>query len=172
MARREYYTLTEAARVLEVPQRRLLEMIETGELEGEQDPQSSRWKIPKHAVDERLPAEQLPESPAEVVKERSTEMIQELVDELGNLQREVGRLKIRLDRARRAETEERELLLAELEQEREQAENTLRAERDRLLEDQSRERERAEELQREVNRLREELESARDRGSWRRLFGG
>jgi hypothetical protein len=91
---------------------------------------------------------------------------------LGNLQREVGRLKIRLDRARRAETEERELLLAELEQEREQAENTLRAERDRLLEDQSRERERAEELQREVNRLREELEGARDRGSWRRLFGG
>ena len=172
MARREYYTLTEAARVLEVPQRRLLEMIETGELEGEQDPQSSRWKIPKHAVDERVPAEQPQESPAEVVEERSTEMIQQLVDELGNLQREVGRLKIRLDRARRAETEERELLLAELEQEREQAENTLRAERDRLLEDQSRERERAEELQREVNRLREELESARDRGSWRRLFGG
>ena len=172
MARREYYTLTEAARVLEVPQRRLLEMIETGELEGEQDPQSSRWKIPKHAVDERLPAEQPPESTAEVVEERSTEMIQQLVDELGNLQREVGRLKIRLDRARRAETEEREQLLAELEQEREQAENNLRAERDRLLEDQERERERAEELQREVNRLREELESARDRGSWRRLFGG
>jgi excisionase family DNA binding protein len=179
MARREYYTLTEAARVLEVPQRRLLEMIETGELEGEQDPQSSRWKIPKHAVDERVPADHPPEGPTEEIQERSTEMIQQLVDELGNLQREVGGLRNRLDRARRAETEERELLLAELEQERErrrkereQAENNLRAERDRLLEDQSRERERAEELQREVNRLREELESARERGSWRRLFGG
>jgi HAMP domain-containing protein len=106
-------------------------------------------------------------------------MVQELVDELGNLQREVGRLRHRLDRARRAEEEERELLLAELErerernrQEREQAETTLRAERDRLLEDQRRERERAGELQKEVNRLQEELESVRDKGSWRRLFGG
>ena len=179
MARREYYTLTEAARLLEIPQRRLLEMIETGELEGEQDPQSSRWMIPKLAVDERVPADPAPESPAEEPEERSTEMVQQLVDELGNLQREVGRLRSRLDHARRAEAEERELLLAELEQERErqrqereQAETTLRAERDRLLEDQSRERERAEELQREVNRLREELESVRERGSWRRLFGG
>jgi excisionase family DNA binding protein len=179
MARREFYTLTEAARVLEIPQRRLLEMLETGEMEGEQDPQSSRWRIPKHAVDERVPAGPLPESPTEELPEQSTEMVQELVDELGNLQREVGRLRHRLDRARRAEVEERELLLAELErerernrQEREQAENTRRAERDRLLEDQRRERERADELQKEVNRLQEELESVRDKGSWRRLFGG
>jgi excisionase family DNA binding protein len=179
MARREYYTLTEAARVLEVPQRRLLQMIETGELEGEQDPQSSRWKIPKHAVDKRVPTDPSPESPAKEIQERSTELIQQLVDDLSNLQREVGRLRSQLDRARRAESEERELLLAELEQEREgrrqereQAENNLHAERDRLLEDQRRERERADELQREVSRLQEELERARDRGSWRRLFGG
>jgi excisionase family DNA binding protein len=180
MARREFYTLTEAARILEIPQRRLLEMIETGELEGEQDPQSSRWKIPKHAVDELAPAESSPESPTEESPERSTEMVlQELVDELGNLHREVGRLRSRLDRARRTEKEERELLLAELEQERErhrqereQAENTLRAERDRLLADQRRERERADELQKEADRLREELESVRNKGSWRRLFGG
>jgi excisionase family DNA binding protein len=179
MARREFYTLTEAARVLEVPQRRLLEMIETGELEGEQDPQSSRWKIPKHAVDELAPADPSPESPDEELPEQSTEMFQELVDELGNLQREVGRLRHRLDRARRAEKEERELLLGELEQERErrrqereQAENTLQAERDRLLADQRRERERADELQNEANRLREELESVRNKGSWRRLLGG
>jgi excisionase family DNA binding protein len=179
MARREFYTLTEAARVLEVPQRRLLEMIETGELEGEQDPQSSRWKIPKHAVDELAPADPSPESPDEELPEQSTEMVQELVDELGNLQRDVGRLRHRLNLARRAEKEERERLLAELEQERErhrqereQAENTLQAERDRLLEEQRRERERADEFQEEAKRLREELESVRDKGSWRRLFGG
>jgi excisionase family DNA binding protein len=180
MARKEFYTLTEAARILEIPQRRLLEMIETGELEGEQDPQSSRWKIPKHAVDELTPAESPPESHTEEIPEQSTEMVlQELVDELGNLHREVGRLRSRLDRAQRAEKEERELLLEEIEQERErhrqereQAENTLRAERDRMLADQRRERERADALQKEANRLREELESVRNKGSWRRLLGG
>jgi excisionase family DNA binding protein len=180
MARREFYTLTEAARILEIPQRRLLEMLETGELEGVQDPQSSRWKIPKHAVDEQAPTDPLPESSAEGLPEQSTEMVlQELVDELGNLHREVGQLRSRLDRARRAEKEERELLLAELarererhRQERELAENTLRAERDRLLEDQRRERERADELHKETSRLQEELESVRNKGSWRRLFGG
>jgi excisionase family DNA binding protein len=179
MARRDFYTLTEAARVLEVPQRRLLEMLETGELEGEQDPQSSRWKIPKHAVDELVPAGPSPEGPSEELPEQSTEIIQELVDELGNLHREVGHLRNRLDRARRAEREEKELLLGELEQERErrrqeleQAENTLRAERERLLEDQRQERDRADKLREEANRLREELESERNRGSWRRLFGG
>jgi DNA repair exonuclease SbcCD ATPase subunit len=154
-------------------------MLETGEIEGEQDPQSSRWKIPRHAVDEPVTAGPSPEGPTEELPEQSTEIIQELVDELGNVHREVGLLRNRLDRARRAEKEEKEFLLAELEQERErrrqeleQAESTLRAERERLLEEQRRERERADRLQEEANKLREELESERNKGSWRRLFGG
>jgi len=157
MARRDFYTLGEAARVLEIPQRRLLEMLETGEIEGEQDPQSSRWKISKHAVDELVPAGPSPEGPTEEIPERSTEMIQELADELGNLHREVGRLRNRLNLARRAEKEERELVLAELEQERERRRQ---------------ERERADTLQEDADRLREELESERNKGSWRRLLGG
>ena len=151
---KDFYTLAEAARVLEIPQRRLLEMLETGEVEGEQDPQSSRWKIPKHAADELLPTGPSPEGPTEVFPERSTEMIQQLIDELGNLHREVARLRNRLNRAWRTEKEERELLLAELEQEREK------------------QRERADKLQEEADRLREELESERNKGSWRRLLGG
>src|SRR5215216_5165855 len=104
MARRDFYTLPEAARVLEIPQRRLLEKVETGEIEGEQDPQSSRWMISKHAVDELVSADPLstspsPEGPTEEFPEQSTEMIRELVDELGDLHREVGHLKNRLDRA-------------------------------------------------------------------------
>jgi hypothetical protein len=173
MAKRDFYTLAEAVRVLGVSQRRLLEMLDTGEIEGERDPQSSRWKVSKHAVHELVPAGPLPEDPTEEYPEQSTGTVEEVVDELGNLQREVGRLRNRLDLARRAEREERELLLAELEQERErrrqereQAENTLRAEQDRLLEDQRRERERADKLQEEANRLREELESERNRVSW------
>ena len=162
MARRDFYTLPEAARVLEIPQRRLLEKVETGEIEGEQDPQSSRWMISKHAVDELVSAGQLsagppPEVPTEEFPELSTETIRELVDELGNLHRQVGHLRSRLDRARHAEREERELLLAELEQEREKHRQ---------------ERERADKLQEEANRLREELESERNKGSLRRLFSG
>jgi hypothetical protein len=157
MPSRDFYTLAEAARVLEMPQRRLLEMLEIGEIEGEQDPQSSRWQISKHAVDELVSASPSPEGPTEEFPERSTEMIQELVDELGNLHREVGHLRNRLSVARRTEKEERELLLAELEQEREKYDQ---------------ERERADKLQEEANRLRVELESERNKGSWRRLVGG
>jgi excisionase family DNA binding protein len=156
MPTRDYYTLAEAARVLEIPQRRLLEMLETGEIEGEQDPQSSRWRISKHAVDTLLSTGPLPEGSPEEFPERSTEMIQDLVDELGNLHREIGSLRNRLNLARRAEKEERELLLAELAQERD---------------GHRRERERADKLQQEANRLREELEGERNKGSWRRLFG-
>src|SRR5919107_1210704 len=42
---RGFYTIAEAAKVLGVGQRRILEMVETKELEGERDPTSSRWKI-------------------------------------------------------------------------------------------------------------------------------
>ena len=157
MAGRNYYTLAETARVLEMPQRRLLEMLKTGEIEGEQDPHSSRWQISKHAVDKLISAGPSPEGPTEEFPERSTEMIQELVDELGNLHREMGHLRNRLNIARRTEKEERELLLAELELEREKY---------------YQERERANKLQVEANRLREELESERNKGSLRRLFSG
>ena len=162
---RDFYTLAEAARVLEIPQRRLLEKVETGEIEGEQDPQSSRWRISKQAVHGLLatgpspedPAEGSPEDPTEGPPERSAGMMQQLLEDVGNLHREVGSVRNRLNLARRAEKEERELLLAELEQERERHHQ---------------ERERAEKLEEEANRLREELESERNKGSWRRLLGG
>jgi predicted RNase H-like nuclease (RuvC/YqgF family) len=155
MPTRDFYTLSEAAQILEVPQRRLLERLETGEIEGERDPQSGRWKIPKHAADERVSADPSPEGATEESQGQSAEMLRELVGEFGDLHRHVGHLRSRLDRARRTEREEREQLLAELKQERE---------------GRRQERERANRLHEEASRLREELERAK--GSWRRLFGG
>ena len=155
MPTRDFYTLPEAAQILEVPQRSLLKSLETGEIEGEQDPQSGRWKIPKQAVDERVSAESSFEDTADESQGQSAAMLRELVGEMGELHRLVGHLRSRLDRARRTEREERENLLAELEQERE---------------GHRRERERADGLHEEASRLREELERAK--GSWRRLFGG
>ena len=157
MPTREYYTLAEAARVLEIPQRRILEMLDTGEIEGEQDPLSSRWNTPKHAVDGLLPTSPSPEDTPEGLPEQSAGMIQEVMEDLGDLHREVGRLRNRLNLARRAEEEERKFLETELEQERELHRQ---------------ERQRADKLQEEAERLQEELERERDKGSWRRLLGG
>jgi hypothetical protein len=157
MPKRDSYTLPEAAQALEISQRRLLEKLQTGDIEGEQDPQSGRWRISKQAVDELVSADSSSEGPTEEYLEKSAEMIRDLVDELSNLHRQVGHLRSRLDRARRAEKEERELLLSELEQERERYRQ---------------ERERADKLHKEARTLREELESERSKGSLRRLFGG
>jgi excisionase family DNA binding protein len=191
---KEYYTLAQAARILGITQRRLLEMLAAREIDGEQDPQSSRWKISKDAVHEFVPepppADRSPTGPEDTA-ELPPETIQELIGELDNLQSEVGRLKTRMELAQRAQNnawqEERELLLDELEQEREErrrererADSTLRAEQGRLLEEQRREQERSDALQEEmdrlreeVDRLREELEAEQSRGSWRRrLLGG
>jgi hypothetical protein len=154
MPTRDFYTLPEAAQILEVSQRSLLQSLENGEIEGERDPQSGRWKIPRQAADERVSAESSPEDTAEDSQGLSAEMLRELVDEMGDLHRLVGHLRSRLDRARRTEREEREQLLAELEQERE---------------GHRRERERADRLHAEARRLRQDLQRAK--GSWRRLFG-
>jgi hypothetical protein len=158
MPRRDFYTLPQAARLLEMAQRRLLERLESGEIEGERDPQSGRWKLSRQAVDELVSGEdQTAEGPAEESLVRSAEMLRGLVDELGELHRQVGHLRSRLNRTLRTEREERELLRAELEQERE---------------GHRRERERADQLHREASSLREELKSERSKRSLRRLFGG
>jgi hypothetical protein len=157
MPRKDFYTLPEAAQLLETAQRRLLEKLESGEIEGERDPQSGRWKVSKQAVDELISTDSSTEDPAEESPGTSAEMLRGLVGELGELHRQVGHLRSRLDRARRAEREERERLQAELEQARE---------------DQRRERERADKLKQEAGTLRDELESERGKGSLRRLFGG
>ena len=149
MPTRDFYTLPEAAQILEVPQRSLLKSLENGEIEGERDPQSGRWKIPKQAADERVSAESSPQDTAEASQGLSAEMLRELVDEMGDLHRLVGHLKSRLDRARRTEREEREQLLAELEQERE---------------GHRRERERADRLHAEARRLRQDLREPRGPG--------
>jgi hypothetical protein len=154
---RDFYTLPEAAELLELAQRRLLEKLESGEVEGERDPQSGRWKVSRQAVDELVSAEASAEDPAEEPPGPTAEMLRDLVEEMGELHRQVGHLRSRLDRARRAEREERERLQAELEQARE---------------GHHRERERADKLKQEADTLREELESERGKGSLRRLFGG
>ncbi len=42
----EPYTLPEAARILRLSRRRVIQMLAAGELEGSQDPETGRWAIP------------------------------------------------------------------------------------------------------------------------------
>ena len=156
---KDFYTVAEAARLLEVGQRRILQMLEAKEIEGRQDPNSGRWKIPKHVVDELAPEEPPVTEEPLVSKQALTENLTEGLPEwppetVGELIGELERLKERLQLAQQTQDaawqEERESLLAELESGRQ----------------------RAEELKEEVDRLSTELETERSKRSWRGLLRG
>jgi hypothetical protein len=48
---RNFYTPYEAAQILDVPLRRILERSAAGEIEAEKDPLTGRWRIPKESLD-------------------------------------------------------------------------------------------------------------------------
>jgi excisionase family DNA binding protein len=170
-----FYTVSEAAKVLGVTQRRILEMVDTKELEGERDSTSGRWKISMHAVHELAPDESLDtkqplltenapgteedtveslltnQPPREASTERFSEQSEEhLRERIGELERLNNRLQVEQQTEKAGWQEERESLLAATD----------------------RERQYAEELREEVERLCTELETERSKGFVQRLFGG
>jgi LysM repeat protein len=151
VAEEEYYTPPQAARILKLSRQRITQMLQSGEMEGKQDPESRRWRIPQSAVYARL-KDRRPgknHSKEEDSLQNEPEILQGLIRELDL---EVRDLSYRLGRS------EARLELTE------KTESTLRAERDRLIEELERERQRA-------ARLEEELQDLRS--PWRRkLLGG
>ena len=168
------YTTAEAGRILRRSNRRILQMLESGELEGEKD-ESGRWRIPQRVIHELLPSRPARKGTVNGTFEARQEFLGvsesavEIQLRMEALQRELGRLEGRLELTAVAESTLRE----SLERERERADT---------------ERERAEALQLEVERLREQLAEAsaphrpsendpepvlvEDRRSWwRRFFG-
>ena|SRR5215211_6133311 len=142
MDRNEVYTVAEAAKVLGITDRRVLQLVDSGELEAVRE--GNRWKVFRKSVhvlrDSRRAANvasEVPEWPREA---------REAIEEVKTLQRELGRLEGRL-------------------QITEVAESTLR-------ESLERERERADRLEERAEKLRDELEAERSKGFWARLFGG
>ena len=139
------YTTSQAARILKVTDRGVRKMIDRGELEAHQD-ERGRHLIPQRAVhamleERRAAAEISPEEAPGAAQEAA-----QLRRRVEDLQRELGRLEGRLELTERTEStmrEERERLIAQLEEER--------AER---------------------RRLQEQLDAERGKGFWRRLFGG
>lgn len=59
--REGFRTPAEAARILHVPLRRVLEWLTAGEIEAEQDPVSGRWRIPEAALEGSEPVRQTEE---------------------------------------------------------------------------------------------------------------
>lgn len=149
---RDYYSPTQAAKILRLSRRRVTQLLESGELEGEQT-DSGRWRIPQRAVHDRLkdrpPRPREREGPREAA-EASREAA-ELRDRVETLQRQLGRLEGRLELTEKAESTLRE----QLERER------LRA---------NSESSRAEQERQRAERLEQELARAR-RPWYRKLFG-
>ena len=47
----DFYTPSEVAKLLRVPQRRVLELLDAGEIEAVRDPRTGRWRVPKKFLD-------------------------------------------------------------------------------------------------------------------------
>ena len=140
--RQEIYTVSEAAKVLGITDRRVRALAQEGRIEGERA--EGGWKLFRYSVHSFRDERREREAPQGV--SGTSENVREWIERTNALQRELGRLEGRLELTERAES-------------------TLR-------EDLERERSERQEAQQEARRLREELEAERSKGFWSRLFGG
>lgn len=147
----EIYTPAQAAKILKLTQARIYQMLGASELEGYQDSESGRWKIPKravHALMEGRPAKRSSTAAAADETSRTladlTGHLRELEQNLIDANRTLGKMEGRLELT-------------------EKTESTLREERDRLIKELEREREARERLEARVEHLQQ-------RSWWQRLF--
>jgi excisionase family DNA binding protein len=188
-----FYTISEAAKVLGVGQRRILEMVETKELEGERDPTSSRWKISMHDVHELAAEESLdtkqplltknaPVTEEDTVELQVSEERQSTEEKSGTEESLLTNQTPREERTERfsgqseehlwERIDELEHLNKRLQVEQQTEKAAWQEERGSLLAATDRQRQYAQELREEVERLSTELETERSKGFVQRLFGG
>ena len=105
----DFYTPSEVAKVLRVPQRRVLELLDAGQIEAERDPRTGRWRVPKDSL-----------NAAET--ERLTELLTEGEDELRARLRITEEALLTLEERARALREERDRLGEERDRLREELE--------------------------------------------------
>jgi excisionase family DNA binding protein len=147
--REEVYTVAETAKVLGITNRRVLQLVNAGELEAHRE--GNRWKVLRKSVHALRDSRRGPSTPSEAPEWPSE--AREALEEIKTLQRELGRLEGRL-------------------QITEVAESTLREQLEREQGRADKERERADRLEERAEQLRDELEAERGKGFWARLFGG
>ena len=120
----DYYTAQEAARILRVTERTIRRRAQSGELEGDQDPITGRWKVAAHSVHALMPDR--PPRRSEEPPEPSEEAA-ELRARVEDLQRQLGRL----EGQRELEEVTQSTLREQLERERERADRLEEELRDR-----------------------------------------
>jgi excisionase family DNA binding protein len=180
--RNELYTVQEAAKVLGITDRRVRALAQEGRIEGERT--EGGWKLFRYSVHSFRDERRERERPLEARGSDSLS-ISEWLGRVEALQRELGRLEGRLELTERAEStvrEERDRLLRELEEERQQHLADVQRERaerreaqervERLAQEHARLEEEHGRVEEETRSLRGELEAERSKGFWRRLFGG
>jgi excisionase family DNA binding protein len=104
---RDSYTPSEVAQILRVPPRRVLELLDAGEIEAERDPRTGRWKIPRGSLN-------VSET------ERLTELLTEGEEELRARLRTTEEALLALEQRARALREERDRLAEERDRLREE----------------------------------------------------
>src|SRR5215212_1109313 len=135
--RQKYYTVSEAAKILGISERRVRQIAQDGKVEGVRS--DDGWKLFRYSVHDFRDRREA-QTPVRGEREPSLEA-RGWIERVTTLERELGRLEGRLELTERAES-------------------TMREERERLLEDLSREKERAtqeeeraEEMQREAEQF-------------------
>lgn len=121
----EFYTVTEAAKLLGVSGSRVRQLLTSEELEGERDPLSDRWRVSRASVHARR--EERGKREAQPLSAPSTDPTP-WVDRIAALERELGRAEATRELTEQAHSTTREAL----ERERERAdrlEEELRVER-------------------------------------------
>ncbi len=151
----DYYTVEEAAKVLDRTPGRIRQMLRAGELQGvpPAETEGRGWRVHKWSV--HALRDEMAERSSSETTQRLSEAAQgerDLLARVVDLQRQLGRLEGRLELTAQTESTIRE----QLEHERRRAQE---------------ERERAEHERERAEVLRRELEELRGRGFWRRLFG-
>ncbi len=171
MNRDTYYTVSEAAKVLGVTDRRVRGLAQEGRIEGERT--EDGWNLFRYSVQSFRDDRRELERPSTASGADSIS-VSYWLDRIEALQRQLGRLESRLELTEQAEStvrEERDRLLQDLQRERaERLEAQQRVER--LSKDHVQLEGKHSQVQNEVERLREEIEAERNKGFWRRLFGG
>ena len=107
----EDYTVQEAAKILRTTERTVRRRLERGDLEGVRDPTTGRWRVDARAVTAALPDR--PSRKDSLEAPEAPESVQDLLESIRSLERQLGRLEGQRELQEVAESTLREQLQRE-----------------------------------------------------------
>lgn len=159
MTEDKFYTVTQAAKVLSITNRRVRQLAQEGRIEAERTDEG--WKLFRSSVHAFRDEKRTAGSSGETLYWPPEAM--EALEKVNTLERELGRFEGRLE----LEAVARSTLEAQLLREQERADQ----ERIERLQAQEAAKELSATLEEENQKLRESLQAEQSKGFWQRLFG-